>query len=342
MRTQASLASLRSRHGFTLVELLVVIAIIGVLVALLLPAVQAARESARRTQCTNQLKQLALASHNHHDVQGTLPPGVWQLPFVASPKYRGVSLFVKLLAQLEQTALADAWDHVDPLNNTVGGTASRTATKLPMLICPSDVIPMNPVDGGSGRWYALTSYGGNGGTRSYDPQFASNDGVFWVVGPGSQTDPTGQPIRLADITDGLSNTLLFGERSHFDRNHDTFAANLTPPSGQFLNAMGATGWWAPSGGRLAAGDVLLSSMAPINFKIPSPFSAASSMVPPATSYSAYLYYNDRRISAFGSNHPGGANFALADGSVRFLSQTLSLVNLQRLSVRNDGNPVSTE
>ncbi len=151
MRNHGSFTSLRSRHGFTLVELLVVIAIIGVLVALLLPAVQAARESARRTQCTNQLKQLALASHNHHDVQGTLPPGVWQLPFVASPKYRGVSLFVKLLAQLEQTALADAWDHVDPLNNTVGGTASRTATKLPMLICPSDVIPMNPVDGGSGQ-----------------------------------------------------------------------------------------------------------------------------------------------------------------------------------------------
>lgn len=166
--------------------------------------------------------------------------------------------------------------------------------------------------------------------------------MFWVVGPGSQTDPTGQPIRLADVTDGLSNTLLFGERSHFDRNHDSFAANLTPPGGQFLNAMGRTGWWCAIRRAARRRRRFAQQHVPINFKIPSPFSAGGSMVPPATTYSAYLYYNDRRISAFGSNHPGGANFALADGSVRFLTQTLSLVNLQRLSVRNDGNPVSTE
>ena len=328
------------RRGFTLVELLVVIAIVGVLVALLLPAVQAAREAARRTQCTNQLRQLALASHNFHDTNGSFPPGVWQLSFASAPKYRGVSLFVRLLPQLEQTALADSWDVIDPLNNTAGGLSARTAVRLPTLVCPSDVIPVNPVDGGSGRWYGITSYGGNGGTRSYDPQFATNDGIFSVIGPGSQTAPQGLPIRMAEVVDGLSNTLLFGERSHLDRKHDTFAANLTPPSGQSINPMGATGWWAPSGGRLAAGDVLLSSLAPVNFRIPAPFSLAAGMVPPATNYNAYLYYNDRRVSAFGSNHPGGANFSLADGSVRFITQQISLVNLQLLSVRNDGNPVS--
>ncbi len=325
------------RPAFTLVELLVVIAIIGILVALLLPAVQAARESARRMQCTNNLKQVALSSHNFHDIRKAFPPGVYQLSFPSSPAYRGVSLFVKLLPYIEQNNLGDGWDEVDPLTNTVGGNASRTATVLPILICPSDVIPVNPVSTGSNRWYGITSYGGNGGMRSYDPQFASNDGVFFVIGPGSQTDPIGQPIRMADVTDGLSNTLLFGERSHFDRNHDSFAANIpSPGGGQFLNAMGTIGWWAPSGGRLAGGDVTLSAYAPINFSPPADFHGGATMVPPATDFISYRYYNERRVSAFGSLHPGGANFALADGSVRFISETIPLANLQRAAVRHDG------
>ncbi|MFO0902256.1 MAG: DUF1559 domain-containing protein [Pirellulales bacterium] len=337
-----SMSAAARRRAFTLVELLVVIAIIGILVALLLPAVQAAREAARRTQCTNQLRQLAIASHNFHDTFNAFPAGVYQMRFSSAPQYRGISLFVYLLPQMEQTSLYETWDRVDPLTNTVGGTTSRTATKLPNLICPSDVITVNPVAGGSNRYYGLTSYGGNGGTRSYDPQFAANDGIFWVIGPGSQTDPTGQPAKMSDVLDGLSNTLLFGERSHVDRNHDTFATSLTPPSGGTLNPMSNVGWWAPSGGRLAAGDVLLSSMAPINFRVPAPLALGSSMVPPASDYNSYQYYNERRISAFGSNHPQGANFALADGSVRFLSQQMSLVNLQRLSGRADGQVANVD
>src|SRR5438309_11377651 len=87
----------RMRRAFTLVELLVVIAIIGVLVALLLPAVQMAREAARRTQCVNQQRQLALAAQNFHDSYKSFPPGVYQLKFSAAPQFRGISLFVKLL-----------------------------------------------------------------------------------------------------------------------------------------------------------------------------------------------------------------------------------------------------
>src|SRR5262249_61848569 len=117
--------------------------------------------------------------------------------------------------------------------------------------------PQHPIDSGSNRWYGLTSYAGNGGTRSYDPQFATNDGIFCVIGPGSQTAPTGLPVRMADVYDGLSNTFLFGERSHLDPNNDSFVANFGPPSGQgqSLSLMGQVGWWAASGGRLAAGDV---------------------------------------------------------------------------------------
>src|SRR5262249_16648336 len=100
----------RTCRAFTLVELLVVIAIIGVLVALLLPAVQMAREAARRTQCTNQLRQLAIAAHEFHDTNQAFPPGVFQLKFSAAPQYRGVSLYVKLLPYLEQVNLAQGWD----------------------------------------------------------------------------------------------------------------------------------------------------------------------------------------------------------------------------------------
>ncbi|MCO6459600.1 MAG: DUF1559 domain-containing protein [Pirellulaceae bacterium] len=333
---------MRRRKAFTLIELLVVIAIIGILVALLLPAVQAAREAGRRAQCTNNLHQLALASHNFHDVHGTFPAGVYQLSFATAPRFRGVSLFVKLLPYMEQQNLAEGWDEADPLNNTVGESASRTATRLATLVCPSDVIPTNPIDTGSGRWYGLTSYGGNGGSRSYDPQLATNDGLFFVIGPGSQTAPTLKPVRMADVTDGLSNTLLFGERSHVDPNHDSFAANVTAPGGQFINPMRTVGWWAPSGGRLAAGDVTLSAFAPINFRVPAPFSSGGSMVPPATDYNSYRYYNDRRMCAFGSEHPGGANFALADGSVRFIAQTISMPMLQAAAVRDDAQVVTLE
>jgi len=330
------------RRGFTLVELLVVIAIIGALVALLLPAVQSARESARRTQCVNQIRQLALASHNFHETNGRFPPAVYQLSFAAAPKFRGVTLFVKLLPYIEQGNLAEGWDEVDPLNNTNGANTSRTARKLPMLMCTSDFVATNPIDSGSNRWYGLTSYGGNGGSRSYDPQFATNDGIFFVIGPGSQTAPNAQAIRMAEVSDGLSNTVLFGERSHFDPNHDTFAKGVTAPSGQFLNTMNTTGWWAASGGRLAGGDVTLSAYAPINFRTPQPLSSGGSMVPTATDYNSYQYYNDRRIGAFGSNHPGGANFALADGSTRFLRQNVPLTDLQRLCVRDDGQTATVD
>jgi prepilin-type N-terminal cleavage/methylation domain-containing protein/prepilin-type processing-associated H-X9-DG protein len=326
------------RRGFTLIELLVVIAIIAILIALLVPAVQKVREAAARIQCTNSLKQLGLAAHAYHGDYKKFPPGVYQLSFAAAPKFRGVSVFVYLLPYLEQAPLFQGWDTTNPLNNTVGGNTARTAVVVPVLICPSDIIPQNPTADSNGRWYALTSYGGNGGTRSYDPQLATNDGIFAVIGPGSQTAPAGAPVRIADVTDGLSNTVLFGERSHYDPNYDSFVTNLGGTAVS-LNVMGAIGFWAPSGARLAAGDVLLSAFAPINFRVPADYANRASLNPPVNSANDYTYYSDRRVCAFGSQHTGGANFALGDGSVRFIQDALPLATLQRLCVRNDGGVV---
>ena len=168
---------MRSERAFTLVELLVVMAIIGVLIAILLPAVQAAREAARRAQCANNLKQLALAAHNYHDAHGIFPPGLNQFTASSSPRFRGTSLFTFLLPYLEQGNVLAGWDYGRPLNNTRGGADAPSATVLPVFLCPSDVIEENPVVV-AGRYYGMTSYGGNGGTRSYDPDLAACDGVF--------------------------------------------------------------------------------------------------------------------------------------------------------------------
>lgn len=325
------------RRGFTLIELLVVIAIIAILIGLLLPAVQKVREAAARLKCQNNLKQLALAVHNYHGVEGNFPRGVNQLQFTSSPRYRGVTLFVYMAPYMEQDNLTRDWNLTDPLQNTqlpAPGPTAKTATLVPILLCPSDVIiGSNPVDAGNNRWYALTSYGGNGGSRSYDPAAATNDGLFYVTGPGSQTAPLGKPVRIADVSDGLSSTALFGERSHLDANNDAAAAAITPPSGQFINPMHMVGWWANSGGRLAVGDVTMSAFAPLNYRVPAN---------PPMGYAGFFPLHELRINAFGSQHASGANFALADGSVRFVRDDIDAINLRRLCVRHDGEVLSLE
>jgi prepilin-type N-terminal cleavage/methylation domain-containing protein/prepilin-type processing-associated H-X9-DG protein len=317
---------MRVRRGFTLIELLVVIAIIAVLVGLLVPAVQKVREAANRTSCTNNLRQLGLAAHNYHNAIKAFPPGMNQAPYASAPKFRGYSLFVYLLPYFEQDNLYRQWDFANPLNNLVGGLGARTATVLPGLLCPSDVILANP-DTSSGRPYALTSYGGNGGRRSFDPTAATTDGIFHTTGPAAQPAPNQRPVRLADIRDGTSNTLLFGERSHTDANYDSFAAaGLASRSG-----MGSWGWWAVSEGRLAIGDVTMSAYVPINYRTPFAYSSGWT--------GSFLPFEEQRVCAWGSNHPGGANFTLADGSVRFIQESISLSTLQQLSTRSGGEVI---
>ncbi len=337
--TSRPLASGRTARGFTLVEMLVVIAIIGILVALLLPAVQAAREASRRTQCTNTLKQLALAGQQYHDVVRTFPPAILFTRYYPTPTPRqaGVSLFVHLLPYLEQNHLRGQWEDSDPESVFNGGMDALSA-QGPNLLCPSEPEKENPLYYAShiygfatDRWIKVTSYAGNGGTRSYHPSsgFLMADGIFFQVGPNSKPQPNQEPVRIAEIADGTSNTLFFGERSRWDPNYNTFAAQGWDwPFRNYGN------WCGTSGSVLS--HVTLSSYAPLNYRLPFDYDHRAGASPPASSAADFKYYIDVRVCAYGSNHPGGANLALCDGSVRFFSESLSLITLRALSTRQGG------
>lgn len=321
--------SQRGRSGFTLVELLVVVAIIGVLVALLLPAVQSAREAARRSQCVSNLRQLAIAAHNFHAARKEFPPGLNQFEVSAAPRFRGTSLFTYLLPYVEEDQLAEQWNYDLPMENTKSGPSARSATVVAVFVCPSDKIEQNPIDA-AGRWYGLTSYGGNGGARSIQPDFATIDGVFHTTGPASLPQPNQRPVSMKMITDGASRTLLFGERSHDDPNLASF---IFMSWGEAIEYVGP---WAAIGGRQRIGDVTMSAFAPINFRIPVTYDNRTSADPPIGSSKDFETYMDRRICAYGSGHPGGANFAFADCSVRFMDDAISLELLKAVSTRAGG------
>ncbi len=319
--TETTAAGSRSLRAFTLVELLVVIAIIGILVALLLPAVQSAREAARRTQCTNQLKQLALAGIGHHDIKGAFPPGL-SVPIDAGsgsifgnncpggrpsgcppqpvPGKWG-SWFTWTLPFIEEQALYSRLDLNQREYAYSSGPNSLGATVIDGLICPSDET-LERVIKYQTYYFGINSYFANAGTKAWPPSLSSLDGVVFF----------NSKIGIRKITDGTSHTMFAGERYSFD---PTFTSS-TPLTG-------FRGWaWNNYN---AGQDVLGDSQWPIN------------------SPSQVIGVNDRKTN-FGSAHPGGANFALCDGSVRLLSleSTSDLTLLQRLSIRDDGELASVE
>lgn len=324
----------RRMAGFTLIELLVVLAIIGILVGLLMPAVQAAREASRRAQCQNNLRQLAVATHLYELAKREFPPGVEQQQFAVAPVYRGSSLFVYLVPHLENSSFQLSWNFADVTANTKGGYAAVTAVVLPGFICPSDVLEKSQVEQ-SQVIYALTSYGGNGGTRSYFPTDATTDGIFHTTGPASEPLQNQRPTREQEVTDGTSHTLLFGERYHADQNQEAFA------QAGWTQSLMTWGWWAPAGGRKAIGHVTLSAVVPINYEIPFTPAAADRANPPATDGVSFAYYGDLRICAFGSGHSGGANFALVDGSCRYIADAISLEMLRGLATRSGQEQAAT-
>jgi prepilin-type processing-associated H-X9-DG protein len=301
-----------------LVELLVVIAIIGALVALLLPAVQSAREAARRTSCLNNLKQLALAAQQHHNAAGRFPAGLVPADPEAGRFDDVTNLWIAMFDHLEEGNLKGQWDDDDYRKNIGVGPEANAAQIVQVLICPSDVLspPVNHLElDGDYAWmtglYGLSSYGGSGGTRSFggsDTPPPAEDGVFFIK----------SRIRMADITDGSAKTLLLGERSHDDPEYDRLTAEHDSAMGPLVS-WGA--WAAAYNSNTAQADVLLSSAVPLNYRVP-----LGSGVQDWT-------WEENRLCAYGSEHPGGANFALADGSVRFISNDITLNILQALSTR---------
>jgi prepilin-type processing-associated H-X9-DG protein/prepilin-type N-terminal cleavage/methylation domain-containing protein len=306
------------RNAFTLIELLVVLAIVTALIGMLLPAVQKLREAANRMHCVNNLKQLTLAAHHHHDAKGKFPTGVHCAEKMADGRYaNGTTWEVELLPFWELENLMKKWDYTDYHKNTAGGRNAITAQVVKILLCPSDplldpVVNYDDLYPWASGFYGLSSYGGNGGKRSFPRAMATRDGMFFQD----------SKIGWADVTDGSSNTFLFGERSHRDPQFDrTIRANTN------WHPLGYQGTWAAAyfydfGGHLH--HHLLSKPVPINYQVPP---------------SGGLDQAWDRLCAYGSGHPGGANFAFADGSVRFLSEQTSLITLQALSTRASGEVV---
>ncbi len=267
-------------RGFTLLELLVVIAIIGILLALLLPAVQKVRSTAARIQCANNLKQLGLALHNYHDANSALPQGVTSEQ--PGEPYPRISWLARLLPYLEQDALWRATVGAYEYQQVPFADPPHVAFGTPVRVfsCPADSRTLDPQPTHGGRRPALTSYLGVLGT-AYD----QTDGVLF----------RDSRVRLTDITDGTSNTLMVGER---------------PPSADLWY-----GWWYAGYGQAGSGSAdMLLGVRERNFG--GPYVAAC---PPGP-----YHFGPGRVTEqcdlfhFWSLHSGGAHFLFADGSVRFL------------------------
>jgi prepilin-type N-terminal cleavage/methylation domain-containing protein/prepilin-type processing-associated H-X9-DG protein len=342
-----------NRRGFTLIELLVVIAIIAVLIALLLPAVQAAREAARRLQCTNNLKQIGLALHNYENANGAWPPClIWVFrgydgtlttgPTNAIQTYKSEwSVIARICPFLElgTTYAAINFDYTydDPQNTTA------SATTLAMLLCPSDPLA-GPMDDGHGR---------NEGTMSYGN--LEGDWFVWFY-PGPQNRSAFSPNysrQLAQFTDGLSNTMVFGESqiSHHQLHSCSSNGGMTPYS-----------FPDPS-----QSPALIQSMAPpvciekvqahqkwSNGKVF--FNGVTTALTPNTKVllpgdpnpTDLVTHDENQGGATfaaltaDSYHPGGVNCLLADGSVRFIKDSINGLAWRALGTIAGGEVISAD
>ena len=366
------------RRGFTLIELLVVIAIIAVLIALLLPAVQAAREAARRSQCTNNLKQLALGCMNYESSNGCYPSHSMNTPYGATA---GVpfSWAPRLLQYMEQNAMSNAINfNVEPMHTGFGGYMNSTAStsKLASMTCPSDnnTSGSRIWAGSTTLYYGTANYMGNMGGPGII-SIVSGTIIPTRDAPQGLSDyPTGNfgVVTIATITDGTSNTALLSERltglasgtvtstSDVPRNHP-----MARVAAFYQNATGAK-----QTGIAADALTLVNACKSLPSTSLGRYNTASQMwiatYPQWVINSGYNHtggpnqvncHNPQDTGTNGSmkyyiglmgsappssNHPGGVNMALADGSVRFIKDTISLPTWWALGTRAGGEVISAD
>jgi prepilin-type N-terminal cleavage/methylation domain-containing protein/prepilin-type processing-associated H-X9-DG protein len=322
--------SLPGRRGFTLIELLVVIAIIAILIGLLLPAVQKVRDAAARMKCQSNLKQLGLALHNYHDVNNKLPPGAEAAVFPKpnptgnTTTFAGTTWLVYILPYVEQDPLYKLYNFGAAYNNAANLAVGNV--KVPVYLCPSGGITTsgNGSEVANGTTNATTHYYGimgpnarttdpftlsiNGITYSYRVGGATGNGAYACNGmlqqyqDASGSITTGYTVKLTTVTDGLSNTLMIGERS------------VSPPG----NLNDYRSWVRGNNGGSGATKNIAY---PIN----------------STNYNGSNNFND---ISMGSTHTNGANFGMGDGSVRFLTQNIDMTVYMMSSTMKDGEVVS--
>ena len=320
------------QRGFTLVELLVVIAIIGILIALLLPAVQAAREAARRSQCSNNLKQIGLALHNYHDTYKTFPMGAFNLRETWPSS--GTNWRASILPYIEQTSVYDQLlFSSDPAvhfmaGGAAGGNALNGNDVLKNLViegyrCPSSVI--KPIGGHNNTLAMNVLYVGiQGAARPIpgpNPNAGSRDCSYgWTSNSGML--PKNECFAFKDCIDGTSNTMIVAEQSGMigDRN---------------ITANYYGGWYGTRHPRTMdqdpCSDLWGAGTTAVRY-------APNLNVVPAPTGASQMYHNNTILN---SQHPGGINVSLTDASVTFISETIDLATLKCLACRYDNIPVGS-